>query len=284
MGASGNVGSRVADRLLAEKKDVRVFGRSAERLDGLARQGAEVLEGDAIRPDDLHTLFKGAESAFVVLPDNVTDPQYVANRSAMSRAIAEALRDEGVGHIVMASSLGAEHSAGVGQVVGLHELEELLNGLDANVLALRAAFHMENFLGSVPMIQQQKMNGSAVKAELKFPMVACMDIAECAAQRLLEPTFTGHTVETVLGPEDRTMTEATRALGNALGMPDVPYVEFPPEGVKAALQGIGWSEEFASLLVESQLAINEGRMTAGERTPENTTPTTLEEFLKTTLE
>jgi uncharacterized protein YbjT (DUF2867 family) len=184
----------------------------------------------------------------------------------------------------MASSLGAEHSAGVGQVVGLHELEELLNGLDANVLALRAAFHMENFLGSVPMIQQQKMNGSAVKAELKFPMVACMDIAECAAQRLLEPTFTGHTVETVLGPEDRTMTEATRALGNALGMPDVPYVEFPPEGVKAALQGIGWSEEFASLLVESQLAINEGRMTAGERTPENTTPTTLEEFLKTTLE
>ena len=282
MGASGNVGSRVADHLLAEGQEVRVFGRSAERLEGLGGRGAQVVLGDAIRPDDLQTLFKDAESALVVLPDNLTDPQYVANRSAISRAITDALRDQGVGHIVFASSLGAEHAQGTGQVVGLHELEELLAGLDANVLALRAAFHMENLLGSIPMIQGQKMNGGAVKADLKFPMIACADIAERAAQRLLESGFTGHAVGTVLGPENRSMSEATRALGEAIGIPDVPYLEFPPEGVKAALQGIGWSEEFASLLVESQLATNEGRIGA-ERTAENTTSTSLEEFLKDAL-
>lgn len=54
------------------------------------------MVGDAIRPEDLQTLFKDAESALVVLPDNVTDPKYVANRSAMSRAITDALRDQGV--------------------------------------------------------------------------------------------------------------------------------------------------------------------------------------------
>jgi uncharacterized protein YbjT (DUF2867 family) len=281
MGASGNVGSRVADRLLSEGRNVRVFGRSADRLEALGGRGAEVVVGDAIRPEDLQTLFKNAESALVVLPDNVTDPQYVANRSAMSRAITDALRDQGVGHIVFASSLGAEHAQGTGQVVGLHELEELLSGLDANVIALRAAFHMENLLGSVPMIQEQKMNGGVVKADLRYPLIACADIAERAAQRLLEG-FAGHAVETVLGPGDRSMSEATRALGEALGMPDVPYVEFPPEGVKAALQGMGWSEEFASLLVESQQAINDGRIGA-ERTPKNTTPTSLEDFLKEAL-
>jgi uncharacterized protein YbjT (DUF2867 family) len=281
MGASGNVGSRVAASLLAEGRDVRVFGRSADRLEALGGQGAEVVVGDAIRPEDLQTLFKGAESALVVLPDNVTDPQYVANRSNMSRAIADALREQGVGNIVFASSLGAEHAQGTGQIVGLHELEELLSGLDANMIALRAAFHMENLLANIPMIQGQKMSGGVVKADLQYPWVACADIAERAAQRLLEG-FTGHAVETVLGPEDRSMSEATRALGEALGMPDVPYVEFPPEGVKAALQGMGLSEEFASLLVESQVAINDGRIGA-ERTAENTTPTSLEVFLRGVL-
>jgi hypothetical protein len=53
--------------------------------------------------------------------------------------------------------------------------------------------------------------------------------------------------------------------------------------VKAALQGIGWSEEFASLLVESQIAINDGRIAAGERTADSTSPTSLEEFLEGAL-
>ena len=36
-------------------------------------------------------------------------------------------------------------------------------------------------------------------------------------------------------------------------------------------------------LVESQLALNEGLIVAGERTSENTTPTEVEEFLKASV-
>jgi uncharacterized protein YbjT (DUF2867 family) len=39
MGASGNVGGKVADVLLHEGQDVRVFGRSAERLEPLGGEG-----------------------------------------------------------------------------------------------------------------------------------------------------------------------------------------------------------------------------------------------------
>jgi uncharacterized protein YbjT (DUF2867 family) len=282
MGASGNVGSKVTDRLLREGQQVRVFGRSQERLQQFGRRGAEVQVGDALNSNDLQVLFKDAVSALVVLPDNVVDPDYVANRSEMSQAITHGLREQRVGYVVLASSLGAHREQGVGQVGGLHELEELLFGLEeTNVLSLRAAWHMENLLATVPMVREQRMNGSAVRGDLKFPMIATADIAERAAERLLRKDFTGQTVETVLGPEDKSMEEATRALGDALGIPDLAYVQFPPEGVKAALQGIGMSEEFASLLVESQIAINEGRISEGvERSPENTTPTRLEELLK----
>jgi uncharacterized protein YbjT (DUF2867 family) len=285
MGASGPVGSKVADLLLSEKQDVRVFGRSAERLEPFGRRGAEVVVGDAINVDDLLALFKDAASALVVLSGDVADPHYVSSRSQMSQAITQALRQENVSHVVMASSIGADRDRGVGMVAGLHELERLLFALEgANVLSLRAAWHMENLLASLPMIEQQKINGSAIKGDHRFPMVAAVDIAERAAGHLLHRDFTGHTIETILGPEDRSMNEATLALGAALGMPELPYVEFPPEGVKAALQGIGISEEVASLIAELQIAINENRvMDEVQRTLESTTPTRLEEFLKSAL-
>lgn len=123
MGASGNVGGRVADQLLRQQQEVRVFGRSKERLQPFARQGAQVVAGDAMRRDDLPELFAGADAALVVLPDNLTDPDFSANRSIMSHAIAQALRDQSVRHVVMASSLGADRDRGVGPIAGLHELE-----------------------------------------------------------------------------------------------------------------------------------------------------------------
>jgi hypothetical protein len=44
------------------------------------------------------------------------------------------------------------------------------------------------------------------------------------------------------------------------------------------------SEEFASLLIEMQLALNDGRMTDEvRRTPDTTTPTSVEEFLSAAL-
>jgi uncharacterized protein YbjT (DUF2867 family) len=285
MGASGEVGSKVTDLLLQEGQDVRVFGRSADRLDRFAAPGAEVVVGDAIDLDVLQELFKDASSALVVLAGDLADPHYVSSRSEMSRAITGALREQRVGHVVMASSIGADRDRGVGMVAGLHELEELLFGLeDANVLSLRAAWHMENLLASLPMIQEQKINGSAIKGDHRYPMIATVDIAERAARHLLRRDFAGHTIETILGPEDRTMNQATHALGAALGMPDLPYVEFPPEGVKAALQGIGMSEEVASLIAELQVAINEDRiLDEVQRTSESTTRTGLEEFLESAL-
>ncbi len=152
------------------------------------------------------------------------------------------------------------------------------------MLSLRAAWHMENLLAAVPMVREQGVNGSAIKGDLKIPMIATIDVADRAAAHLLRRDFAGHAVETVLGPEGASMEEATRALGGALGIPELPYVQFPAEGVEAALRGIGMSEEFASLLVEGQVAINEGRMLQGvERTPAATTRTRLEDFLKQAL-
>ena len=284
MGAAGNVGSKVTERLLREGRDARVL-EHRRKLDGLGERGAEVLTGDAADPDDLRRLFEGAEAALVLLPEDLTDPEFVANRSRMSEAIAEALVGSGVGHVVALSTVGAGRADAVGPPAGLRELEQRLARLrDRNLLLLRSSFHMENLLAALPLIQSQGVNGSAIDGDLPIPMIATQDVAAEAAARLLRRDFTGHQVKQLLGPEDVTMRAATRAIGERLGLAELPYVQFPPDGVRAALAGAGMSAEAAALMVEMQLAINQDRKFAdARRTAETTTPTTLEAFLKEAL-
>ena len=143
---------------------------------------------------------------------------------------------------------------------------------------------MENLLAALPLIQSQGVNGSPIDGDLPIPMIATQDVAAEAAARLLRRDFTGHQVKQLLGPEDVTMRAATRAIGERLGLAELPYVQFPPDGVRAALAGAGMSAEAAALMVEMQLAINQDRKFAdARRTAETTTPTTLEAFLKEAL-
>lgn len=284
MGAAGHVGSKVTDLLLRANEDVRAFEHE-RKLEEFRERGAEVVRGDARDVEKLKRLFEDAVAALVLLPDAVTDPQFVATRSKMSRAIAEALSETRVSYVVALSTVGADRADAAGPPAGLHEFEQRLFELeDANLLILRSAFYMDNLLANLPLIRSQKVNGSAIEGDLKFPMVATEDVAREAAERLVRRDFTGRHVKMLLGPEDVSMREATRAMGSLLSLPELPYVEFPPDGVEDALVGTGMSEEAASLLVKMQLALNEGRPFDGvRRTDESTTPTRLEEFLRDAL-
>lgn len=284
MGAAGNVGSKVADLLLREGEQVRVLQHRRD-LTVLAERGAEVVGADALDAEALRAFFAGARSALVLLPEDVADPSFAANRSRMSRAIRDALEASGVAHVVVLSMVGAARTDAPGPPAGLHEFEHLLEELDAvNVLVLRSAMYMDYLLANLPMIRAQGLNGSAVRGDVRIPMVATEDVAREAADRLRRRDFTGHEVKLLLGPEDLTMVEATRAIGARLGMPDLPYVEFPAEGVRDALVGAGMSQEAAGLIVDLQLALGEGLYFEGvQRTALSATPTRFVDFLRESL-
>jgi uncharacterized protein YbjT (DUF2867 family) len=284
MGAAGNVGSTVANLLLEGGHDVRVLEHSRD-LNELRARGADIVKGDAMKVEDLRTLFAGVSAALVLLPEDVADPSFIENRVAMSRAIRDGLRAEKVSHVVALSAVGAARADAPGPPGGLHLFEQDLTELRAtNVMVLRSAFYMDYLLAALPIIEAQKVNGSATRADARFPMVATEDVAREVADRLTKRDFNGHEVKFLLGPEDVTMSEATQAIGKRLGMPDLPYIEFPPDGVKGALIGAGMSEQVAGLIVDMQLALSEGLYFEGvQRTAESTTPTGLDEFLSKAL-
>jgi uncharacterized protein YbjT (DUF2867 family) len=151
-------------------------------------------------------------------------------------------------------------------------------GLD--VVHLRPGYFFENHMSSIGLIQGQGINGSAIKAGVALPTVATRDIAAQAARLLVERRFSGRSVRYLLGPKDYTMAEATRILGSAIGKPDLRYVEFGYDDVRKALVGAGFSPSVASAFVEMQDGFNQGRIKTEPHTPENSGPTTLEEFAK----
>jgi uncharacterized protein YbjT (DUF2867 family) len=281
LGASGNTGHVVAKNLLARGQKVRVVGRNAARLQVLAAEGAEIFVGDVTDAQPLTRACKGAESAYVMIPPNLTSNDVRAWQDRVSDAIATSIRSTGVKNIVSLSSVGADKASGTGPVVGLHNLEQKLNQIDGvNVLHLRAGYFMENTLPQVGAIRMAGNVVGPIRSDLKLGMIATRDIGAAAAEALLRLAFRGQQTQELLGQRDLDYTEVAAIIGNGIGKPGLGYVQAPDDQMKAAMTQMGMSENFVGLILEMAAGLNSGYMRALEpRSARNTTPTSYETFV-----
>lgn len=281
-GATGNVGSRLAETLLSAGEAVRAIGRERLRLGPLAAKGAEPWPGDLGDTRFLAKAFAGARAVFVMIPPKHDASDFHAYQARIGETLVAALSEAHAPRIVTLSSIGAHLSGGTGPIAGLHQLETKLDGLrDAAVIHLRPGYFMENHLWSIPAIRTQGAIGSPVRPDVPIPMVATKDIAEEAAHLLLDGTFTGRSVRYLLGPRDLTLSEAARVLGEAIGKPDLKYVQVPEDEARNALAATGMSRSAAEAMLEMERAFNAGKIRpTQDRNAENTTKTTLEEFAR----
>jgi uncharacterized protein YbjT (DUF2867 family) len=283
-GATGNVGSKIAGTLLAAGESVRVVGRERVRLGPLAARGAESFPGDTADAAFLGKAFAGARAAFVLIPPNYGAEDIGQYQRQVAEALVSALSAARVPRIVTLSSIGAHLAEGTGPILGLHELESMLDVRlpDAGVVHLRPGFFMENHLWSIPLIREHGVNGSPIRPDLPIPMVATKDVANAAARLLDYGTFAGHSVRYLLGPRDLTLSDATRILGEATGAPGLKYVRFPEDDARKAMAAMGLSASAVDAMLEMQRGFNAGHIRpTRERDADSATPTTLEEFATT---
>lgn len=280
-GATGHTGNVAAKTLLARGHKVRVIGRSADRLKPLAEAGAEPFVADITDTKRLTDAFRGVEGIYAMVPPNPTGNDFRAFQERVSDAIASAVTNSKVMFVVSLSSMGADKSSGTGPVVGLHNLEERLNRIpDTNVLHLRAGYFMENTLAQIGAIKAMGKAVGPLRPDLKLPMIATRDIGAVAAERLLQLNFNGKQTRELLGQRDLNMTEAASIIGKAIGKPGLEYVRLPDDQMRPALVEVGMSQNFADLILQMAQALNAGHMRALEpRSPENTTPTSYEQFV-----
>ena len=279
-GATGHTGKPIALGLLAKGRKVRIISRSKEKAEDLTSKGAELFLGDTSDVSLLKRAFDGADAAYLMVPFNMGAADYTAMQLSHVSAMTEALKGSTVRFAVTLSSIGAHLSEGAGVVQGLERMEKSLNALPGlNVRHLRASYFLENTLAQAGTVKFMGVMSTPVRGELKVPMVATKDIAAVGLKRLVDLDFSGTSYEYILGQRDVSYDELAQIYGAAIGMPELKYVAAGYEDAVNAMMGMGMGLSVSTKLVEFVKAMNEGLVLAdAKRTPENTTPTSVEEF------
>jgi uncharacterized protein YbjT (DUF2867 family) len=282
LGATGNIGTEIVHRLLAKGEEVRAVGRNPEKLRALAAQGAETVSADLHEAHALTKVLAGARAAFLMIPPNLTSPDYWEEQERFGEAIASAVEKSKLQYTVVLSSIAGQVPSGTGPIAGLHRFEQKLNRIAAlNALYLRPAFFMENNLMAVDMIPKMGVFASALLPDHLIPMIATRDVGAYAADRLLQLNFTGKQAQDLLGERDLSMNGVTAIIGRAIGQPDLRYVRVSYEQAQQALMGMGVSAKTADQFVEMYRGLDENIVVSEQpRSAANTTPTSWETFVQ----
>jgi uncharacterized protein YbjT (DUF2867 family) len=277
-GATGNIGSKITADLLSKGQNVRCIARTADNLKGFADKGADIATISLEDTAALSDAFRGIDAVFAMIPPDYQALDFRAFQNTIGASIAKAVETSGVKYVVNLSSQGAHLPDKTGLIKGLHDQEQRLNKLKGvNILHLRPTYFMENLLANIDMIKQMNIMGSAIRGDMKIPMIATQDIARFAAECLLKKDFSGMTMKDLLGQRDVSMNEAAEIIGKKIDKPDLKYVQFSYEDTEKALVDMGFSADVAGLFVEMTKAFNQELINTA-RTQDNTTDTPLEEF------
>jgi uncharacterized protein YbjT (DUF2867 family) len=280
-GATGQTGSKITNLLLDKKQKIRVIGRSEEKLLPLKKRGAEIAVGNQEDAAFLTKAYTGCDAVYLLIPPKMDTPDLRAHYNKFGDAAVEAIKKSGVKIVIFLSSLGAELESGSGPVIGLHDVEAKLRKLkDTGIVFLRPGYFMENTLTNASLIKNQHINGNTTPPNAKVAMIATKDIAKKAAELLTTQSCKGHMIVDIFG-DKLSYKDATKEIGNAIGIPDLPYIQFTDADAIKAMTGMGLSENMAQSFVELSASIGKGLIHATQIDPDKpNTQTSFATFAK----
>jgi uncharacterized protein YbjT (DUF2867 family) len=256
-GVTGNTGKVVADALLAQKKPVRVIVRDAKKGEPWKARGAEVAVAELDDAAALTAALRGAEGAYLLLPPNFGSTSVRADNARRTKAFVDAIDASGVKHVVLLSSVGAQHADGTGPIASLHDAEIALAKTRAAVTFVRASYFMENTASSLYALGDGALPGF-LKLDVAIPMVATDDIGAVAAKALLEGGK-GKSVIELAGPRDYSPRDVAAALTRILGKTITAQLG-PESAIVPALKGAGMNDEWAALYRDMIVGVNSGHV------------------------
>jgi uncharacterized protein YbjT (DUF2867 family) len=274
LGATGRVGSAVANALLDRGEPVTVVTRTSDRAEPFRRRGAAVAVADVRDSAALRAVFQRGRRAFLLMPpaDPATDT--VAEERRTVASIVQAVAGVGLQKVVVHSTYGAQPGDGIGDLGVLYELEQGVRAVGLRTSVLRAAYYMSNWDAALDTARGEGVVHTFFPAGFALPMVAPADLGRVAA-RLLTEEADHADVHYVEGPEPYSAEDVARAFADALAR-NIRVVETPRAG---------WVDAFRALGFSSAAATSYARMTgdtldnlARPASPERG-PTTLTDYI-----
>jgi uncharacterized protein YbjT (DUF2867 family) len=254
----------------------------AQQLQAVGHAVRRVSRRDGISLDDgaaLRKAFEGASGAYLMMPFDLAAPDLHARERQLCAQVADAVRGAGLQRVVVLSGLSADLKRG--SSLGAALLEDAVASLGIPELVfLRAGWIMENFAKGLnfPAQADRGVFATPFQPHRPLPMVSAGDVGHCAAELLLA-NQAGERVQELLGARSYTMTQATTVMAQATGRAGVRYQQVPLHDARDGMLAAGMSASFADAVLETAHSFNAdepwGRQ---QRTPRNTTATTLERW------
>jgi uncharacterized protein YbjT (DUF2867 family) len=257
-GITGNTGSVVATTLLERKAPVRVLARNAAKAEAWKARGAEVVIAELEDQAALTEALRGAKGAYLLVPPRQASEHPLEENRAVIASLVGAVTAAKLPHVVLLSSVGAQHAEGTGPIRSAHQAEVALAQV-TSLTAVRAAYFMENWLPSLGMLAQGLLP-TFLPADFSLPMVATADIGRTAAAALLEgPAADGKRIIELSGPREYSPHEVAAALSELTGKP-ITAQTAPLDAVVPTFTSFGISRPVAELMRELYAGVASGHI------------------------
>lgn len=257
-GATGNTGSIAVKTLLAAGQQVRAVVRDAAKAKPLAELGAQIFVADLADQAALAKAFEGAQGVSLMSPPDLNAQNFIADRKALTEKQIQTLARVKVPHVVLLSSVGAEHAEGTGPIRTTYNAEQQLRAAGLPATFVRASFFVENWAAVVHPVKQDGVLPSFIRADQVIPMVSAPDIGRALAQAL-QAGPQGTKIVELAGPVDVSPNDVAAAFGKLLNKP-VHVVEAPTSAVVPTFTSFGISQNIAELFKEMYEGLASGKI------------------------
>jgi uncharacterized protein YbjT (DUF2867 family) len=255
-GVSGNTGSVVANALLEQGKKVRVLVRDAAKGASWKARGAEVAVASVDDEAALTRALEGAAGAYLLSPPDMGATDFIGQKARTAETLARAVEASKLPHVVLLSSVGAQHDKGTGVIRTLHKVEQSLAATGAKTTFIRAAYFLENWASVLGAAAEGKLP-TFFPPDLAIPMVATRDVGLVAARALLAPPAGKTDIIELSGPRDYSSRDVAAVLSRIYGKP-VEVDAAPVEAVTPVFTSFGASPNVAGLFQEMYEGIAKG--------------------------
>ena len=243
-GATGNVSSRLVEKLKGTGHKLRALVRNPEKAGALKQQGVEVHAGDLEKPWTLGAAFAGADTVWILSPPAARAPEQSSNA-------LWAARQGGAKHVVRMSAVGAAHTAPTinSRLHALSDAELAASGIAYTIL--KPHFFAQNMMMTAKGVAGQGMIYFPM-ADGKMGIIDSRDISDFAAHVLTTPGHEGKTY-TLTGPASLSMHEMAAMIGAAVGK-DVKYVAVPFEAARQSMADVGMDDWMINVMKDYMAA------------------------------
>jgi uncharacterized protein YbjT (DUF2867 family) len=256
-GATGNIGSKVVNRLLDRGERPRVLARDAQKARLRFGDRVDIFAGDFSNATSMAAALSGVDAFLLV--SSVGD-----ELAARDEVAAKAAKAAGVKHLVKISSMAVPQKniwTGVWHAQG----EAMVRTSGVPFTFVRSAGFMENCLQWASSIKSEGVVGSSA-GDGKTPVIHSQDIADVVIKALTTQAYIGESLP-VTGPEMLSYPEMVAKIGAVIGKP-IRYEMLSDEEQRRQLVARNRPPHMVEAILSIFRATREGRIAGATDTVE----------------